>query len=409
MPRIPIISVSDIIGYVLSRLLVEPARPAIVRDRSYAPWLAVAAVTIGAFMGQLDASIATVALPRIQADLGVSVGAVEWVSLAYLLTLIATIIAVGRLADRYGRKLFYVYGFGLFALASLGAGLSGSLEMLVLFRVVQGIGAAMLQANSVALIATSLPRHQLGRGIGIQGAAQAVGLTLGPAVGALVVAHWGWQAIFLLNVPVGALGIALGLVFLPRSRGLCRSAIRWLDFLPALPGLLAGLGSYLVLFGVLFVIPFSYHGANTGLVLTALPALIAITAPVAGSLVVRVGGRALTTAGMLLSALGLVFLSLASGAWLTAAALGVVGIGIGAFTPANNAGIMALAPPGQPGMTSGVLNLTRGLGTSAGVALTGAVYTATSGSVPVTVLTLAAVAVVAAVLQGVRRETVVPG
>lgn len=251
----------------------------------------------------------------------------------------------------------------------------------------------MLQANSVALIATSLPRGTLGRGIGIQGAAQAVGLALGPAVGALVIAHWGWQAIFLLNVPVGVIGIALGLVFLPRSHDLCRSVIRWRAFLPALPGLLAGLASYLVLFGVLFLIPFS---TTAGWVLTALPALIAITAPFAGSLVVRFGGPALTTAGMLIAAAGLICLSLASGGWLTAVALGVIGVGIGTFTPANNAAIMAFAPPGQPGMTSGVLNMTRGLGTSAGVALTGAVYTMTSGNVTLSLVALTAVALLAA-------------
>jgi MFS family permease len=173
--------------------------------------------------------------------------------------------------------------------------------------------------------------------------------------------------------------------------------IQWQKFLPALPGLLAGLASYLVLFGVLFVIPFA---TKASWVLTALPAMIAITAPFAGSLVVRVGGRALTIAGMLASAAGLIFLSLASGGWPTAAALGVIGVGIGAFTPANNAGIMALAPPGQPGMTSGVLNMTRGLGTSAGVALTGAVYTMTSGNVLLSLLTLAAVALLAALLSG---------
>ncbi len=346
-------------------------------------------------MGQLDASIVTVALPRIQADLGVSVGAVEWVSLAYLLTLIGCVIGVGQLADRYGRKLCYVYGFALFALASLGAGLSTSLTAIVFFRVLQGIGAAMLQANSVALIATSLPRHRLARGIGIQGAAQAVGLALGPAVGALVVAHWGWPAIFLLNVPVGAVGIVLGLVFLPRTRELCREPLRWRDLLTSvrrpLRGLVAGLGSYAVLFGVLFLVPYTYHGP--GWVLTALPAAIAVTAPIAGAFVRNAG------VGMLIAAAGLAALPWTAGSPLAlAGALAITGVGIGAFTPANNAGIMALAPAGRAGVTSGVLNLTRGLGTSAGVALTGAIYAATT-SLPVAAYALVAVALVAALVS----------
>lgn len=374
--------------------MVEPRRPSVVRDRSYAPWLAVAAVSIGAFMGQLDASIVTVALPRIQAELGVSVGAVEWVALAYLLTLIACVIGVGQLADRYGRKLCYVYGFALFGLASLGAGLSSSLAALVVFRVLQGVGAAMLQANSVALIATSVPRHRLGRAIGVQGAAQAVGLALGPAVGTLVVAHWGWPAIFLLNVPVAAVGIVLGLAFLPRTREFCRTPFRWRELATSirapLRGLVAGLGSYAVLFGVLFLIPFTYRGPAAGWVLTALPAFIAVTAPIAGAFVRRAG------VGLLIAAAGLAALPWAGGHPLAlAGSLAVIGVGIGAFTPANSAGIMALAPAGRAGLTSGILNMTRGLGTAAGVALTGAVYTA-SASLPVAAYALAAVALLAA-------------
>src|SRR5580700_12006655 len=115
------------------RLLVEPRRPAIVREQPNAHWLAVAAVCIGALMGQLDASIVTVALPTLQHSFHSSVGAVTWVGLSYLLVLVATVTAVGRFADMWGRKLLYVYGFVLFVVASAACGLAPSLVSLCLF------------------------------------------------------------------------------------------------------------------------------------------------------------------------------------------------------------------------------------------------------------------------------------
>ncbi len=196
-------------------------------------------------MGQLDASIVTVAIPTLQRDLGASLGAVEWVALSYLLVLVATVAAVGRFADMAGRKLLYTYGFVVFAAASLACGLAPNIWALIGFRVLQALGAAMLQANSVALIATSVPRAVLGRGIGVQGAAQALGLALGPTVGGLLIGLGGWRLIFLVNVPVGIIGVVSAWFFLPRSRQLApRTAFDWLGlavFVPAVAALLAAL------------------------------------------------------------------------------------------------------------------------------------------------------------------------
>lgn len=199
-------------------LLTEPRRPAAIRESPRAPWFVVGTVCIGAFMGQLDASIVTLALPRLGHDLHATIGSVEWVALAYLLTLIATVATVGHYADAFGRKLLYTYGFGVFTLASVLCGLAPSLPVLIAGRVLQALGAAMLQANSVALIAEALPSNLLSRGIGVQGAAQALGLALGPAVGGLLLTLGGWRLIFFVNVPAGAVGLALGWVLLPRSR-----------------------------------------------------------------------------------------------------------------------------------------------------------------------------------------------
>ena len=122
------------------------------------------------------------------------------------------VAAMGRLADMVGRKLLYTYGFAVFIIGSALCGLAPSLLALDGFRVLQAIGAAMLQANSVAIIALAVPRRSLGRAIGIQGAAQAVGLALGPAVGGLLLAAGGWRLLFLVNVPFGLVGMIAGLL-----------------------------------------------------------------------------------------------------------------------------------------------------------------------------------------------------
>jgi MFS family permease len=202
----------------LRRLLREPRRPAAIRESPRAPWYVVGAVCIGAFMGQLDVSIVTLALPHIGADLHAGASAVRWVALSYLLMLTGTLAAVGHLADRFGRKLLYTYGFAVFTAGSVLCGLAPNLAWLIAARLLQGLGAAMLQANSVALIAAAMPRRALARGIGVQGAAQASGLALGPVLGGLLLALGGWRLIFLVNLPAGLLGLALGRFLLPRTR-----------------------------------------------------------------------------------------------------------------------------------------------------------------------------------------------
>ena len=199
-------------------LLTESPRPARVRRHPLAPWLVVATVSIGAFMGQLDASIVTLALPHIGVAFHASPAVVVWVSLSYLLVLVATLPAAGFLADRFGRKLLYIQGFVVFTAASLACGLAPDLGALVLARCVQGVGAALLQANSVALIREALSGDRLGRGLGVQGAAQAVGLAGGPAIGGLLLALGGWRLLFFVNIPAGMLGALAGIVLLPRSR-----------------------------------------------------------------------------------------------------------------------------------------------------------------------------------------------
>jgi EmrB/QacA subfamily drug resistance transporter len=456
------------------RLLVETRRPRAVAAHRNAAWFVVASVCVGAFMGQLDASIVTLAFPTLQRQFDAPLGSVTWVGLTYLLVLVASVAAVGRLADMIGRKLLYTYGFAVFIAGSALCGLAPGLLALDGARALQAVGAAMLQANSVAIIALAVPSRSLGRAIGVQGAAQAVGLALGPAVGGLLLAAGGWRLLFFINVPFGIIGLVAGLLFIPRSRELAaRVRFDWpglLLFVPAVvsvmaavslgnhvgwtsalilgagllgvlltvafvmherrtpapmldtrlfkhvpfsAGISSGLLSYLVMFGVLLVVPIFLDRAlhlgagRTGLELAVMPVTLAVAAPFAGRLADRIGARPLTVTGMLLVAVTLATLAVGQpGQVRLVASLALVGAGLGLFTPSNNAAIMASAPRREAGVASGVLNMTRGMGTALGLALTGMVYglaaTATGGLdlAAAFLATVAGLAVLIASLRG---------
>ena len=199
-------------------ILREPPRPTVIRENPRAPWLAVSVVCFGAFMGQLDASIVAITFPAMQREFGAPVAAVQWVSLSYLLGLIAMLAPAGRLGDAVGRKLVYTYGFVAFTAASAACGLAPSLGVLVTLRLVQAVGAAMLQANSVALVTTSAPKARMRFALGVQAGAQAAGLALGPTLGGLLTATAGWRAVYWVNVPVGIAAVVAGRYLLPRTR-----------------------------------------------------------------------------------------------------------------------------------------------------------------------------------------------
>lgn len=373
------------------RLLSEPRRPEAIRCSRNAHWLVVVAVCIGAFMGQLDASIVTVALPHIGQRLHASATTVQWVALSYMLVLLATLLIAGQLADVLGRKLLYSHGFVVFTLGSLLCALAPSLPLLISARVLQGLGAAMLQSNSVALIREAMPESLLNRGIGIQGAAQAIGLAMGPAIGGLLIALGGWRLIFYVNVPVGIVAIVLARLLIPRSRLQERGRRRAGELLgllrhPAISfGVSGGLISYLVMFGSLFVIPYYLLAAHvgsalSGLQLAVLPVALGIAAPLAGRAVDRMGSRSLTVAGLLLTAAGLALLALLHGTAMRLTGLAIAGVGLGAFTPVNNATVMAAGPKRRAGVLGGLVNMTRTLGAILGVALASFLYTSASGA-----------------------------
>jgi EmrB/QacA subfamily drug resistance transporter len=198
----------------------EPPPTEIVARLPAYPWLVVGNVCIGGFMGQVDSSIAQMLLPRLEQEFAAKLSTVSWVAVVYLLTMAAFLPIFGRLADMVGRKLLYTAGLLLFVLGSALCGVAPDLPVLIACRVLQAIGAALISANSVAIIVTAAGPNWRGRALGILSAAQAVGLGAGPTIGGLVMDTLGWQWVFWINVPVGLVGAMIGWFVLPRTKDL---------------------------------------------------------------------------------------------------------------------------------------------------------------------------------------------
>ncbi|MDA8165465.1 MAG: MFS transporter [Desulfobacteraceae bacterium] len=179
-------------------------------------WFVLATVLVGATMSALDISIVNVAMPTLKTTFAASMAAIEWIVLSYMLTLAIFLPLFGRLSDVFGRSRFYILGFIIFSAGSLCCGMSSTAAFLIASRIIQAIGAALLQANSVALITEAFPSRLLGKAIGIQGMVQAVSMAIGPFVGGVLIATVGWRAIFYVNIPIGILGtIAAFLILRP--------------------------------------------------------------------------------------------------------------------------------------------------------------------------------------------------
>jgi EmrB/QacA subfamily drug resistance transporter len=178
-------------------------------------WLILSAVSLGSLMSTLDGSIVNVALPSIQHDLGIDLTAVEWVSIAYLLVVGSLLLPFGRLGEVLTFRRVYLVGFAIFTLASVFCGASPTPGVLVVFRAVQGVGAAMIMAMGPAIVARTFPAPERGRALGLNGVSVSIGLTLGPVLGGILTQVGSWRAIFLINVPIGILAIIWAARVLP--------------------------------------------------------------------------------------------------------------------------------------------------------------------------------------------------
>ena len=170
-------------------------------------YFAVAA--LGTFMATLDGSILNVALPTISDKLGASVGLVSWVVLSYTLTLISLMLVFGTLAQRKGYSFSYRFGFIFFLLGSLVCAFSPNIYSLITGRVVQAIGTAMFAAIGPGLVTTVFPRKERGKGIGLMVMMVSAGFMSGPPLGGFLLSYWSWESIFLINIPIGFLGLFL--------------------------------------------------------------------------------------------------------------------------------------------------------------------------------------------------------
>ena len=200
------------------------------------PYL-LAATILASAMAFIDGTIVTIALPAIQHDLQTSFATLQWVVNAYSLTLGTLLVAGGSAGDRYGRRRVFLAGIILFTFASISCALAPTTIILIIARLIQGTGAALMIPQSLAIIAASFPRDIRGAAIGHWASASAITTALGPALGGLIIDHMGWRAAFWINVPFAAVTIILTLSYVPESKD--ASAVGSLDWKG---GLLAVLG-----------------------------------------------------------------------------------------------------------------------------------------------------------------------
>src|SRR5579884_4168358 len=192
-----------------------------------AMWI-LAATILGSSMAFIDGTVVNVALPALQKSFGASVLGVQWVVEAYGLTLSALILLGGSMGDIFGRRRMFVLGVGFFAAASTYCGLAGSIGHLIAARAIQGIGAAFLVPESLALISASFDESQRGRAIGTWSGSTAITTAIGPVFGGWLIQHLSWRWVFFINVPLAMAVITISLWHVPESRSNRQERIDWL-------------------------------------------------------------------------------------------------------------------------------------------------------------------------------------
>lgn len=396
-------------------------------------------------MSALDGSVVNAVLPLIRTAFGSTVAEIEWVVTVYLLVVSGLLLSFGRLGDIRGQKTVYMVGFAVFTLGSGLCALAPSAPALIGARGLQALGAAMLFANSPAILTKTFPAGERGRALGLQATMTYLGLTVGPSLGGWLAGRFGWQAVFTINLPIGALALYLSARTVPPDAAPDRTerfdpagavtflaglvslllalnlghALGWaspvvLSLLAAGVLLLAGFVAlerrasapmldlslfgrrqfsaatataflnYICLYSVVFLLPFyliqgrGLTPAQAGLLLTAQPLVMAVSAPISGALSDRIGSRLLSTLGMLILGVGLLFLAglgPATSLPEVALRLGVVGLGTGIFISPNTSALMGAAPRARQGIASGVLATARNVGMVIGVGIAGAILT----------------------------------
>ncbi|MFZ2098547.1 MAG: MFS transporter [Anaerolineales bacterium] len=408
-------------------------------------WGVLIAVGIGTFMTALDTSVVNTVLPVIGQSFNEAIANVEWVVTIYLLVLSGLLLSFGRLGDMRGHKAVYLIGFGIFMGGSFFSGTAANVELLVASRGLQALGAAMLAANSPAILTKSFPDEQRGQALGLQATMTYLGLTVGPSLGGWLASLFGWRVVFYINLPVGIAAIWLSAHFIPNDTHQKHAEhfdyLGAITFLVGLGTLLMGLNqgeewgwasvpvlallisaviflgafvyiekrvshpmldlslfnrlpfsltaasaviNYIGVFSSIFLMPYfliqgrGFSPAQAGLILTAQPVIMAVVAPISGTLSDRIGTRLPSAIGMAILSAGLFFLSrlsAQSSIGMMMLALAVVGLGTGAFISPNNSALMGSAPKSRQGIAAGILATARNFGMVLGVGIAGAIFT----------------------------------
>jgi len=223
--------------------MTQPSPAVVTPVEEKDPWPALFALCLGFFMILVDSTIVSVATPAIISDLHADVNDVVWVTSAYLLAYAVPVLITGRLGDRFGPKRLYMSGLMVFTLASLWCGLTRSVEMLILARVVQGLGASMITPQTMAIITRIFPVARRGKAMALWGATAGVATLVGPILGGVLVDAAGWEWIFFINVPVGVVGLVLAARLVPTLETHTHS-FDWLGVA------LSGIGMFLLVFGI---------------------------------------------------------------------------------------------------------------------------------------------------------------
>jgi MFS family permease len=398
----------------------------------------VLAVSYGAFLTSLDAGAVNAVLPLIRLAFGGGIERVQWVLEAELLATSGLLLIFGRLGDRVGARAVYLAGFAVFLCGCVLCGAAPKLGWLVAFRVLQGIGTAMLLANSASVLTRNVPEGIRGSGFGTKASCLYLGLMAGPAAGGWLAGRFGWRAMFAMEVPVAIAGFAIAAIAIPGERpsserarydfagaGLwCAglSSFLWLlghRGLLAAAVLLLGIGltarrrdadallafslrnrrfaasalslaiafttSYMMTFVLPFVLLEVRHQSPSavGRVMAVYALARASVAWWSGRRSDRMDARLLTTAGMMLFVCGAAMLSRMDESRAIpaiAGALGLAGLGFGCFVPPNNNTLMGSAPRELCGFAAGIMATARTVGMTAGVALAGGILSSGVGS-----------------------------
>src|SRR6266568_3090625 len=340
-------------------------------------WAVLAIVAVGVFMATLDSSIVNISLPTIAHYFGVPLnGAVEWVTIAYLVAVAGTLLTIGRLADMIGRKPIWVIGLVIFTLGSAICGVASSLGMLIAARAFQGLGGALLMSISPVMLTSAFPARERGRALGLNAVVVALGVSAGPTLGGIITDHLTWRWIFFVNALVALVVVERRVPDPIIDLELLHNRV----FLSANVSLVL---SFLALFAVSFMLPFyleelrGFPTAEAGLLLTPLPLTIAVLAPFSGALADRIGTRWLAAGGLALACLGLLLISQLdahSSVWDIVWRLIVIGAGQAMFQSPNNSALLGAVPRSRQGSASGFLATGRVVGQSLSVALAGAIF-----------------------------------